>query len=86
MFAIAKHPFTCVCFSKTSFHLCLLQQNILSLVCPREKTSLFPKKFFMGAGDYHEDCPLQAQALEHLAHIWPTLVVLFGVVQEVWPC
>ena len=34
MFAIATRPFTCVCFSKISFHLCLLQQNILTPVCP----------------------------------------------------
>ena len=27
----------------------------------------------MGAGDYHEDCPLQAQALEHLAHTGGTV-------------
>lgn len=27
--AIAKYPYTCVYFSKTSSHLCLLQQNII---------------------------------------------------------
>ena len=30
---------SCFCYSKTSFHLCLLQQNILPTVCP-SKTSL----------------------------------------------
>jgi hypothetical protein len=47
-----------VCYSKTSFHLCLLQQNIVSHVCP-SKTSLditdFPKKSQVSASLHNEE-------------------------------
>jgi hypothetical protein len=40
---LAKNPSSCVlscaCFSRTSFHLCLLQLNILSHVCPSNTPS-----------------------------------------------
>jgi hypothetical protein len=47
LFAISKHPFTCASFIKTSFHLCLIQENISSHIWS-SKTSFdiinFPKK------------------------------------------
>jgi hypothetical protein len=42
VFAIAKHPFTCVCFSKT----------ILSPVCP-SKTSLYPNWVYKETRNFH---------------------------------
>jgi hypothetical protein len=39
MLALSKHPFTCVCFSKTSFHLCPIQKNTPLLVCPNKTHS-----------------------------------------------
>jgi hypothetical protein len=49
---LVKNPSSCVlshvCFSKTSFHLCSLQENIPSRVCPSKTPSNiidFPKSF-----------------------------------------
>jgi hypothetical protein len=46
VFAIAKHPFTCVCFSETFFHVSPLAKRFFT--CPQSKTSFditdFPKK------------------------------------------
>jgi hypothetical protein len=38
--SLVRHPvLSCACFSRTSFHLCLLQLNVPSCVCPSKTPS-----------------------------------------------
>jgi len=63
---------SCVCYSKTSFHLCPLQQNILSPLCPSE-TAIYPnspKKLQISTlyiiSSFREQCTVPINAV-----LWP---------------